>query len=116
MFVDVDYPDLMFRKREVVQKTSELNSILGDMVIDENEEVVLLSSDRYIQIGCDLRDIAKLNEALSQILDLKSCKLLFTAEVSITYMAVDGSDSLLHWAGTLPEGWSCFYASSLIMI
>ncbi|KAH8816282.1 hypothetical protein F5884DRAFT_852728 [Xylogone sp. PMI_703] len=106
VFVDIDYPELMLKKREVVHRTPELNSIFSNL-IEKDEGEILLTSDQYIQIGCDLRNSQNVSQALSQLFDLKNCEILFTAEVSITYMAIDDADSLISWASTLPEAHFC---------
>jgi len=65
---------------------------------------ILYRSDQYFQLGCDLRDLTRLNQVLSSVVDIKNSLVMFTAEVSITYMNVEASDALIKWASTLPEG------------
>jgi tRNA wybutosine-synthesizing protein 4 len=92
----------MIRKRDTVRSTKELNSLLTNMeVLDGN---ILLRSDEYLQLGCDLRDLKTLGEAIASAIDMENCLVLFTAEVSITYMNVDAADALIEWAGKLPDG------------
>lgn len=102
-FVDVDYKDLMLKKREIVQRTDELYATLSGVVVPE-EGNVLLRSDQYLQLGCDLRDVSCLQQSLAAVLDIPTCDVLFAAEVSITYMNVDAADALIGWASTLPSG------------
>src|SRR4051812_36487671 len=71
-FVDVDYNNLMLKKRAVVQSTTELNSMLTNIETTEHE--VLFLSDQYIQLGCDLRDLASLNRILGMVVDTEKCK------------------------------------------
>ncbi|KAL2069793.1 hypothetical protein VTL71DRAFT_14472 [Oculimacula yallundae] len=104
-FIDIDYRDLMLKKRTVVQNTSELNSMLTGINIAEND--ILFKSDQYIQLGCDLRDLQALERVLGSVVDVENSTLLFTAEVSITYMNVEASDSLIQWASKLPEARFC---------
>jgi tRNA wybutosine-synthesizing protein 4 len=68
------------------------------------DDGLLLSSDQYLQIGCDLRDLQRLNELVAQALDVEQCLMLFVAEVSITYMDSVYSDAVISWASTLPSG------------
>lgn len=103
VFVDVDYKDLMVRKCESVAKTPELQSMFTNMEILQSGDV-LLRSDEYLQIGCDLRDIDHLNTTLRSELDVENCSVLFVAEVSITYMDFQFADNLILWASTLPTG------------
>lgn len=103
-FVDVDFPDLLRKKQRVVLNTPELSAPLSH--VDDagaRSPNVLLCSDRYIQIGVDLRDVAALEAALASVLDVKDCHFLFVAEVSITYMDTSAADSLVKWAATLGQ-------------
>jgi len=65
---------------------------------------VLLRSDQYLQLGCDLRDLPHLESSLAKAIDIHNCLVLFTAEVSITYMDLQSADALIRWTGSLPEG------------
>lgn len=104
-FVDVDYKDLMVRKRQTVMNYPELNSMFSNASSSEGD--ILYSSDQYLQIGCDLRETSKLSKILSSVIDFDQCMILFTAEVSVTYMTTQGADSLIKWAGTLPHARFC---------
>ena len=102
-FIDVDYMSLMEKKCDVVRNTIELNAMLTNLSIPESGKV-LLRSDQYLQMGCDLRDVSELSSVLASAVDLEKCLILFTAEVSITYMDVEASDALIKWASKLPDG------------
>lgn len=81
--------------------------------IEVSEEgSILFRSDQYLQLGCDLRDLDGLNRGLASACDVDNCTILFTAEVSITYMNAEAADSLIQWAGRLPEGASTLYPPS----
>jgi tRNA wybutosine-synthesizing protein 4 len=86
-FIDIDFPDLMSRKRTTVLNTPELRSVFAPLHTNVGGHV-LLESDMYCQRGCDLRNTADLERALSSVLDRNNCIFLFVAEVSITYMEV----------------------------
>lgn len=106
LFVDVDFPDLIKRKRQVVLKTPALVSPLSGLKTEDNGQGcsnVFLRSDRYFQVGCDLRRTAALEQALASVVDIEQCLFLFVAEVSITYMETDYADSLLQWASTISQ-------------
>lgn len=93
----------MVKKRDVVQRTKELTEMLtGVEVLAEGN--MLLRSDQYLQLGCDLRDLSGLNQGLASAIDIENCQVLLVAEVSITYMNVEAADSLIQWAGKLPQG------------
>ena len=84
-----------------MQNTKELSSALTNLEILEGD--VLLLSDQYIQLGCDLRNISHLDKTLSNVIDIESSLILLTAEVSITYMQAEYSNELIRWASKLPD-------------
>lgn len=102
LFIDIDYRELMLKKRWVVENTSSLSSWLSN--IKTSDEDVLLQSDQYYQLGCDLRDLGRLGSVLESLLDINNSRILFTAEVSITYMDVGPADDLIQWAAKFPDG------------
>ncbi|KAG6012098.1 tRNA methyltransferase ppm2, partial [Claviceps lovelessii] len=103
LFVDIDYPELMRKKRSVVQETPQLRGILGkDFVINDSDgDHVMLRSELYCQIGCDLREVDKLGVLLEELTPLCECPVLFVAEVSITYMDTQFADALIQWASKI---------------
>ncbi|KAH9898611.1 LCM-domain-containing protein [Xylariomycetidae sp. FL2044] len=124
-FVDIDFPDLMAKKSRVVEDTPELCSMLKNLV-RTTQGIVLLKSEQYVQIGCDLRHLDAIKDALSDCLVLAECEFLFVAEVSITYMETDGADAVIKWASTfgqcefclleqiLPDGASHPFAQTML--
>jgi len=103
MFVDVDYKDLICKKRDVVRQTSELNGFLSNLEFPEGDDIIL-QSDQYVQIGCDLRELGKLSQSLAKIAQVENSVVLCTAEVSITYMSIEAADALIEWVGSFPDG------------
>ena len=102
-FVDIDFPDLMAKKCKIVQETPELRSPLSGLKTTSEGRLVL-QSDQYTQIGCDLRDLVNIEETLAQLVSLPDSEFLFVAEVSITYMETEAADSVIKWAGSLGQG------------
>ncbi|KAM3514848.1 hypothetical protein MY11210_001453 [Beauveria gryllotalpidicola] len=110
LFIDIDYADLMHRKRAVVLETPQLKELLGTSfeVSESDKDIVLLKSERYCQIGCDLRgDLQALRQALETLVDLSECPVLFVAEVSVTYMDTESADRLLEWASSVGKAEFC---------
>lgn len=102
LFIDIDYPDLIQKKRAIVLQTPELRDLLGnDFTIGEGKDGLLLRSNSYCQLGCDLRQLDQLRDVLKTVIDLPECAILFVAEVSITYMDTQSADSLIHWGSTV---------------
>ncbi|CAI0643005.1 unnamed protein product [Colletotrichum noveboracense] len=105
-FIDVDYPDLIQKKRRIVLDTPELHALLGTWELNDKSPVVL-QSQKYCQIACDLRQLSALENALSKLFDLSATEFLFVAEVSITYMDTEGADCVINWAGSLQHAEFC---------
>lgn len=103
-FVDVDFPALVQKKRDVVLRTPELASHLSGVTLKSSDPHVILCSEAYYQVGIDLRQTAALEASLASIVDIRDCTFLFVAEVSITYMETDAADALIKWASTLGQG------------
>lgn len=96
----------MRKKRAIVLGTPELRDLLGPepYVSDKDTDYLLLRSDKYCQIGCDLRELEPLRQCLESFLPLSDCSVLFVAEVSITYMDTASTDALIQWASSIGQG------------
>lgn len=88
----------MSRKKDVIMQHHEMKDLISPVQTDPGDPAVVLCSDRYVAVGCDLRDNAKLSAILDEKLNLGSCLVLCIAEVSLTYMDVDSADALIGWA------------------
>ncbi|KAL2160308.1 hypothetical protein VTH06DRAFT_1481 [Thermothelomyces fergusii] len=127
-FVDVDFPDLIERKRRTVLDTPELlKAFTGVREASALIAPIAFESEQYVQIGCDLRDIETLQRGLEAVVgDLSECDFIFVAEVSITYMEREGADEVIRWASTvgnaefvlleqiLPDGSQHPFASTML--
>ena len=105
MFVDVDYPDLMSHKRDVILATPELENVVQPIEEPRKDcDNVFLKSDRYTAVGCDLGNILELSMLLEREFEISSCLVLCVAEVSITYMDVVAADDLIKWTAQYKDG------------
>ncbi|KAL2265589.1 hypothetical protein VTJ83DRAFT_6689 [Remersonia thermophila] len=105
-FVDVDFPDLIARKRETVLNTPDLRGPLTGLKESVSPGAgVVLESDQYVQVGCDLRDLKTLRRGLEVAAGgrLEECRFLFVAEVSITYMETAAADEVIRFASTVGD-------------
>ncbi len=102
-FVDVDFPELMVMKQEIIVNTPPLRNLLGLPQSLENRSGIHLRSEHYSALGCDLTDIPKLEALLSKEMDFSNSLILCVAEVSMTYMDVKAADSLIRWAANLND-------------
>ncbi|KAI9821907.1 MAG: tRNA methyltransferase ppm2 [Pycnora praestabilis] len=90
----------MARKCEVISETQQIRDLLTNIEYPDTGDAVLLRSDQYLAIGCNLKDLQNLDETLVREIDMMNCLVLYTAEVSVTYMDVEASDALIKWAST----------------
>lgn len=104
--MDIDYEKLMATKTNVIRQTKELRDLLGDVEVFPEQSTVLVRSMHYIGIGCDLKNLKKLEEALKSEIGTSPSSILCIAEVSLTYMDVESADALISWIPTLGEGQS----------
>lgn len=96
----------MRKKRAIIVQTPQLNWLLGSdpETSDDDANHVLLRSERYCQLACDLRDLKSLRASLQSLLELSKSDVLFVAEVSITYMDTASADALIQWASSIGQG------------
>lgn len=97
----------MLKKRKTVLETEELKLDLTGCEIPSGESKVLLKSDRYAQIGCDLRQLDAIRAAIGELVDIDASSFLFVAEVSITYMETQPADAIIQWASDLGQSEFC---------
>ena len=65
---------------------------------------VYIRSDRYLALGCNLKDLQTLERLLRSELGVSRASFMFVAEVSITYMPTADADAVIRWASTLEDG------------
>lgn len=105
VFVDIDYEKLMVHKKNAIRNTKEITGVLGDVEFGSDQDAVQLRSSRYIAVGCDLKNLKKLDDVLRHcILPSEECSVLFLAEVSLTYMDVKSANEVVKWASKLTKG------------
>ncbi|KAI9732357.1 MAG: tRNA methyltransferase ppm2 [Cirrosporium novae-zelandiae] len=107
IFIDVDYPDLIKKKYDMLSQTSPLQQSLTGIDLNPNTEHVTFKSDQYVAIACDLRELEKLESTLERAIDLPNSWLYFTAEVSVTYMDIDAANNLFKWASKFQNAKFC---------
>jgi tRNA wybutosine-synthesizing protein 4 len=93
----------MAKKCQIVQGTPELSSMLTGLCQGQHQ-AIMLQTDQYTQIGCDLRQLDVVKDALSSVINIADCEFIFIAEVSITYMETSSADAVIKWAAELGPG------------
>ncbi|EHY52861.1 tRNA methyltransferase ppm2 [Exophiala dermatitidis] len=100
-FIDIDFEELMLTKREIILNTPKMKELLTLSTESPSEKGVILDSEEYTALGCDLRNLRRLKRLVNAVVDIEDCLVLCIAEVSITYMAPEDSDALIAWTTTL---------------
>jgi len=102
LYIDIDYPDLINIKCQVVKDTPQISKLLQNVEYFPAGTLKLVS-DSYITIGLDLLDLKTLDNVFESR-GYKEHAIFFTSEVAITYMDKLGADKLIEWAASLPDG------------
>ena len=97
-FVDLDFPDLIAKKADVIINTPELQELIDPLERPSSPGGWAIRSENYVALGCDLGDISRLDELLAESVDRSRSLILCIAEVSMTYMDVKAADALIEWA------------------
>lgn len=112
VFVDVDYPQLIARRRDKILADEVLRNALFEGNMRSAQAPVYIRSDRYLALGCNLKDLKTLERLLRSELDASRASFMFVAEVSITYMPTADADAVIRWASTLEDGTCVSYTLS----
>lgn len=84
MFVDIDFPDLIQHKQNMIQQTPELVDCVAGTWKEGSDEI---QSKHYSLVGCDLTNLSSLDSKLRSLApDLNNTDILFISEVAIIYM------------------------------
>ncbi|OQV06684.1 hypothetical protein CLAIMM_11224 [Cladophialophora immunda] len=105
-FVDVDYDLVMETKRDIIMSTPELRDLLhfSGSSCGGSDPAVLVDSEEYAAIGCDMRNLQRLERLLKKsVVSLDECSVLCIAEDSISFMPVSSADALISWCSRLSK-------------
>ncbi|RDW62938.1 tRNA methyltransferase PPM2 [Aspergillus mulundensis] len=100
-FVDIDYEKLMLNKKAALREAGALTQILENVEFASDESAVQIRSGQYVAVGCDLKNLDKLDRVLKTEVLPADCSVLFLAEVSLTYMDVKSANAVVKWASKL---------------
>ncbi|KAL0262649.1 tRNA methyltransferase ppm2 [Diplodia seriata] len=103
-FVDVDYPQLMHKKRACISNSAALQELLPVLSNGVSNGPDIWRAGQYLTVGCDLRKLSELEAILKKEVHVHDCAILFVAEVSIAYMDVKSADAVVAWASTFKHG------------
>lgn len=102
--MDIDYEKLMLNKKTAIRRTEEITQLLENVEFLPDDSAIQIQSEHYIAIGCDLKNLKKLDDVLRKEVLPAECSVLFLAEVSLTYMDVTSANEVLKWAAQLNNG------------
>lgn len=93
--IDIDYPELISKKVEMIKQSKELRELIGDEV-DGAIKGVQLRTSKYVALGCNLRDLDLLEKQWGELglYEPTTCAI-FVAEVSLAYMDPEHADSVI---------------------
>ena len=94
----------MIKKCRAIALAEEMRQLLTHLECHSSDNALLISSDQYLAVGCDLRDLKHLEHILRSHFNMDECSVLFLAEVSITYMDLDAANALIRWAARIGTG------------
>lgn len=98
-FYDIDYPELVNNKLEMIKKSPEILELIGES--DGLKDLGLLyNTDNYKLFGCDLKNYSLFEKQLSL---LKEGVNIFIAEVSLAYMHYDDANKIIELASKVPN-------------
>ena len=104
-FVDVDYELLIETKRDIIMRQPEIRDLLQNLTTTvESHPSIAIDSEYYAAIGCDLRNVRRLERLLKSVVDLDKASVLCIAEDSTTFMPVKAADTLVWWSTRLSSG------------
>ncbi|KAJ6258962.1 tRNA methyltransferase ppm2 [Drechslerella dactyloides] len=101
-FVDIDFPESINRKCEIIRNTPELVGRLNGPSEPPSTRSIVFAAGNYVAAGIDLSNLEMLNELFGSMCQ-ETDQFLFISEVAITYMPVKDADALIKWASKFPN-------------
>lgn len=97
-FYDFDYPELVQRKLAMINDSQEILDVIGPKINwaeDAKEAGVILSTETYTLVGCDLKNFPLYKKQLHSLLRGKDGPVVFIAEVSLAYMKPELANAIV---------------------
>ncbi|KAL4890188.1 hypothetical protein BDV59DRAFT_97903 [Aspergillus ambiguus] len=102
-FVDIDYEKLMVNKKTAIRRSDDIIRHLEDVEFFPDANPIQVRSKRYLAVGCDLKNLEKLDNVLKTDVLPETFSVLFLAEVSLTYMDIESASAVVNWASKLSD-------------
>lgn len=102
VYYDIDFPDLVNRKSDLIRSQPDLVSLLGDNYqVDPSAKIKEIHGKRYHLIGCDLRQHDTLTNKLTSLgLDFSQPTFIL-AECVFTYMPPTDCNPIIEWVSKM---------------
>ncbi|WEJ96189.1 tRNA methyltransferase ppm2 [Yamadazyma tenuis] len=95
-FYDIDYPDLVKNKHDMILKSKEIQDLVGP----DAGGLGLMNCDKYKLIGCDLKNHEVYKDQMKK---LKPGVNIFIAEVSLAYMHFTDANKIIGYSSEVPN-------------
>ncbi|CAI5757675.1 unnamed protein product [Candida verbasci] len=99
-FIDIDYPDLIVNKYNLIMESEEIKDLIGEFTSESSN--YKLKSNQYQLVGCDLKDINGYKEIIESLVDQPDINI-FVAEVSLAYMNPKFANSVIEVSSSIPN-------------
>jgi len=94
-YVEIDFPDVIRRKRNIIDQHQVLKNVIGEYTLDSDD---ILKTEDLVILPCDLTDSTKLNEIIGKRTGIRfDIPTLFFSECVLTYVEYERSVELLRW-------------------
>lgn len=100
-FVDIDYPELIEKKLEIVRNTPEIRDLVGTDLTSANTSNCIFSTDNYFLLGCDLKKTELYREEINNLLGENPSIKIFIAEVSLAYMKPEPANEVVDFSSKI---------------
>lgn len=94
-YIEVDFPDVVKRKQELVMRNEALVQMIGEFSICTQDGE--LDSKDYNIVPCDLTDLKRLEKMFSKLHIQLDTPTLFFSECVLTYVDYEQANNLLQW-------------------
>ncbi|CUM67858.1 uncharacterized protein PRCAT00005567001 [Priceomyces carsonii] len=102
-FIDIDYPELVKNKLSMIKDSPEILNLIDKESVDQDFKTtsILLSTDAYKLVGCDLKNKQLYAELLSTLVGNDDGIKIFVAEVSLAYMKPEFANPIIECSSKL---------------
>lgn len=105
-FYDIDYPELVKTKEQMILKSSEIQALLGVQRPKSESSGLgwVLDYPQYKLVGCDLKNHQLYQQQLQHIPQGDGIINIFVAEVSLAYMHFDDANKIIFHSSKVANG------------